>query len=568
MLNKFKGQSVAQRLLISILLVALVPVSFLTVHLYYAAWEDSWREIREKHQLIAENMSSPISIYIKDHRNMLAVFADSLTYINIRNKNNNDIEQILSTALKKMDGFKSLTLLDDGGNIVGIAHQHSLKVNISRLMKKAYAEEETYIRTRETGNWILSGIKRSPLSGEPTLMLSYPVYANKDERWGVLLAELQVELIEQLRRNVKFGIKGHSAIVDQNGRVIAHPNPEWMQEMRDISHLSVVKLMMEGKTGVTTFYSPFIKSNMVAGYTSVPGYGWGVMVPQPESEVSAQVRSLMYSNLVWGLAGVLLAIILAIILARWINNPINRLATAGHSLLKNNLKGDMGESSESDPYEVKQLNNVVRSLVSHLQHSRQEVFELNNNLQVRIDEATRKLRESNSQLEMFAKSDYLTSLANRRHFEEEFKNSVHRRNTDSDTVCIMLLDIDNFKAVNEKYGHAAGDEVLTEIARLLNSMMRAGDLVARYAGDEFVLSLQCNDKIAMQRAEQIRNDVEQLVMQCERHGQQHTVQTTVSIGVHCCKNTEQINLDKIMQQVDEAMYKAKKSGGNRVAESG
>jgi diguanylate cyclase (GGDEF)-like protein len=430
-------------------------------------------------------------------------------------------------------------------------------------MQKAYAEEECYVHTRETGEWRLSGIKRSPLSGMPTLILSYPVYSQHQKRWGVLLGELKIEMIEQLRRNVKFGINGHSAIVDQNGRVIAHPNPVWMEEMRDISHLSVVKLMMQGKTGVTTFYSPFIKQNMVAGYSAVPGYGWGIMVPQPEAEVAAQVRALMYSNFIWGLVGVVLAVILAVILARWINNPINRLAKASHKLLRNNLNGDMEESSETDPYEVRQLNSVVSSLVSHLQSSRKEVFELNNNLQVRIEEATQQLRDSNSQLEMFAKSDYLTSLANRRHFEEEMKSIAGRRRSDAEQICIMLVDIDNFKLINDNHGHAAGDKILTEIGRFLDSTMRAGDLVARYAGDEFVLVLHCAQDVAVQRAEQIRQAIENLSIDWE----QDTIQTTVSIGVYCYENNGSVDIARIMQQVDDTMYKAKKAGGNRVASS-
>lgn len=558
MLKKFKSQSVVWHLMVSALLIALVPVSFLSVHLYNAAWDNSWREIREKHQLIAENLASPISIYINDHRNMLALLTENLSRIDVQNKKN--VEQILSSTLKKVDGFKSLTLLGNKGNIVGLAHQAQQKIILSALMKKSYAEEKTYLDTLKTGDWHLSGIKRSPLSGEPTLILSYPVYSKQKKRWSVILSELKIELIEKLRRNVKFGIKGHSAIVDQNGLVLAHPNPAWMKEMRDISHLSVVKLMMDGKTGVTTFYSPFIKQNMVAGYTSVPKYGWGIMVPQPEGEVIAQVRSLMYSNIIWGLAGVVLAIILAIILSRWINNPINRLAAAGNALLENDLIGDMGESHENDPYEVKQLNDVVRSLVFGLQRSQQELQELNDNLYLRIEEATQRLRESNLKLEKTAKSDYLTSLANRRYFEEILNKSLGRRSSDTGDLCIMLLDIDNFKAINDTYGHGGGDEALIEIARLMVTTLRTADLVARYAGDEFVVMMYCDKEIALKRAEQIRAAVEELTILCE----QQQIKITVSIGVYCNQDNSELDISKIMLQVDEAMYKAKDAGRNKV----
>ncbi len=558
MFKIFKPHSLVQHLILSVLLIALVPLSFLSAHLYHAAWDNSWREIREKHQLIAENLALPLTVYIDDHRNMLALTAERLLHKKMRN--HADVEHILFATLKNTDGFNSLTLLDDKGHILGLTQHLRKKHPDLAFIKKRLSREKTYLQTLKTGKGQLSGIKRCLIGGEPTLVLSYPVYSKQKKLVGVILSELKVGLIEKLRRNVKFGVKGHSAIVDQYGHVIAHPNPVWMEEMRDISHLSVVKLMMAGKTGVTTFYSPFIKQNMVAGYTSVPKYGWGIMVPQPESEVVAQVRRLMYSNLIWGLIGVLFAIVLAIILARWINNPINRLAAAGNALLKNNLIGDLGESHKNDPYEVKQLNSVIRSLVFSLQRSQQELQELNDSLNLRIEEATKRLRESNTQLENTVKSDYLTSLSNRRHFEDVLSKIARQRSTDSKELSIMLLDIDNFKLINDQFGHAGGDRVLIAIAQLLMDIVRAEDMVARYAGDEFVLILQCNVKMALKRAEQIRADIENLVISCEGN----MIKTTVSIGVHYCNNIHELDVSKVMLQVDEAMYKAKQEGRNRI----
>ena len=116
---------------------------------------------------------------------------------------------------------------------------------------------------------------------------------------GVLLGELRTDLIEELRRTIRFGEKGHSAIVDKFGRVIAHPNPKWMEEMHDLSAQDLVQKMMRGESGVTEFYSPFLKEQMVAGYAAVPEIGWGVMVPQPKSEIERQVRALLYAQFGW-----------------------------------------------------------------------------------------------------------------------------------------------------------------------------------------------------------------------------------------------------------------------------
>ena len=123
-----------------------------------------------------------------------------------------------------------------------------------------------------------------------------------------------------------------------------------------------------------------------------------------------------------------------------------------------------------------------------------------------------------------------------------------------------MFDIDNFKMINDSYGHAAGDEVLTQVARVLESFMRQGDVVARYAGDEFVLRLCCDGRVAHSRANQIRHAVEELNIVWRNN----PLQVTVSVGVYSELITDDIDLKQILDNVDTAMYQAKKRGRNCV----
>jgi len=374
-------------------------------------------------------------------------------------------------------------------------------------------------------------------------------------------------LIEQLRRNIHFGEKGHSAIVDKTGRVIAHPNPEWMKEMRDLSKLNIVQKMMAGETGVTEFYSPFVKQQMVAGYTSVPGIGWGIMVPQPKPEVERQVNALLHTQFTWGAIGLVFAFLMAIPLARWITRPINRLAQAADELVANNFDGEIPPQLEHAPKEINQLDIGFRKVVSGLQRSRAEVNDLNKTLQVKIDAATKKLRDANTRLENLAKSDYLTELANRRHFEKTLNELLSKRDELSEPLCIMLIDIDNFKDINDKYGHAAGDAVLVQIAPILEMNMRPTDLVARYGGDEFVIQMSCSAEVGLTRAREIRDYLQKY----EFEWQGNKISTTVSIGLlypdlqsQLSKNI--IDIETLLQKADLAMYDAKKRGRNTVVQ--
>lgn len=556
MLDRLRSQSISRQFLLVMVMVALLPMAVLGFHLYQSAWEDSWREIREKHQLLAQNLAAPLSSYVNDHRGMLSLLAESVfVQEQIKPKH---VRQLLGRAVLKTDGFSMLVLLDMNGRVIARS-DGVLEPEVSDFL---FSTEQCYLMTRKTGEWTISRVKRSPFTKQPTIFMGYPVVDKQGKNVAVLLGELRIDYIEKIRRNVKFGKLGHSAIVDKTGHVIAHPNPDWMSEIKDLSHWPIVQAMIAGRTGVTSFYSPFMKGNMVAGYAAVPEIGWGIMVPQPESEVAAQVNALMFSHLVWGIAGLIMAIALAILIARWITRPINKLASDSHVLMGNDLRGELPAVATNAPSEVQQLGQVVQSLVSRLQNSRDEVIELNTSLQEKIDQATQQLRESNEQLEEAVRKDQLTNLANRHHFESSLSQALSRRSGDIDHVCVMLIDIDEFKQINDSYSHAAGDRVLGHVAGILERSMRQGDLVARYGGDEFVAYMRCTHDIGTQRASEIRK----AIMQSAVPWDNKSIHITASIGLYCQRLGDVINVGEILDKADGAMYEAKQQGRNRVVD--
>ena len=489
---------------------------------------------------------------------MLAMTAHMITLM--AHQANVGSPKLLKQGLTTMHGFKSLIQLDMDGHVLAYAQDNNTSINTPGLEK--FAEEACYLKTRRSGEWSMSGIKRNPLTGKPTIFMAQPVLNSQDKVQGVLMGELQIDYLEAIRARVKFGKKGHSAIVDQTGHVIAHPNASWMKEIRDISDWPIVQAMMAGKTGVTSFYSPFIKANMVAGYAAMSGIGWGIMVPQPESEVAAQVNELMRSHLIWATIGVLLAIALAVLLARWITRPLDSLASASRLLMQNGSLGNLPEVRSNSPKEIRDLSAVLRRLIAGLQQSRNEVHELNATLQRRVDDATQQLRSSNEKLELLARRDSLTELANRRHFENSLSQALNRRSGDVGQVCVMLVDIDHFKQINDAYGHAAGDTVLNHIARVLERGMRADDMVARYGGDEFVAYMRCSNEVGMERAREIREAIDNYAVPYDGKN----IQITVSIGLYCQVLTPGLDVNKLLANADDAMYQAKKEGRNRVVD--
>jgi len=562
-LAKPRSMPVNRLMLLAMILVTALPLSILGYKLYEMAWENSWREIREKHQLLAQNMAAPLSVYINDQHTALGMISDFIEF-NLEQQKvsledwNEEQHDFLNKLLTRGDGLRSITVVD----MQGRTRLSTDKIASLSESSTLFSGEKCFLFTRNKGEWIVSGIKASPLNSEPTLIISEPVRNSDGKMMYVLLGELRIDLIEKLRKRIKFGEMGHSAIVDKFGRVIAHPNPAWMKEMRDLSDWPIVQNMISGKTGVTEFYSPFIKANMVAGYASVPELNWGIMVPQPKPEIERVVNRMLMTQLSWGLFGLTLAIALGVALTRWITNPLKRLNTTAKDMIEHGIEGSWPDLPGRAPREISELNHSFGELVSGLQLSRMQILSLNRGLQTRVDDATRKLKEANTNLEHIASVDYLTKLPNRRAFEQHMSKALQRRRLEDQFLCLMLIDVDNFKQVNDTYGHAAGDSVLVQVASLLSAYVRHGDLAARYAGDEFLVLMSCGSEIGHKRSDDLLQKFRTESFMFDGN----KLPVTVSIGLVSMDSLKGIDMNDLFRRVDSVLYKAKNEGRNRVIE--
>ena len=163
--------------------------------------------------------------------------------------------------------------------------------------------------------------------------------------------------------------------------------------------------------------------------------------------------------------------------------------------------------------------------------------------------------------ELFEKAvlDPLTGCYNRRQFVELANKEIRRSWRYDAPFCLLMLDIDHFKAVNDTYGHAAGDEVLKAVAKMAKVTLRDSDVFARFGGEEFIALLPHTDLVgASVVAERIRKNVQELQILAE--GQ--NIQCTISMGVASSEVSE--DLDTLIKATDEALYTAKECGRNQV----
>ena len=179
---------------------------------------------------------------------------------------------------------------------------------------------------------------------------------------------------------------------------------------------------------------------------------------------------------------------------------------------------------------------------------------------VLVDITDRKKAEM--ELQRIARTDVLTDVTNRRHFfelaEAQFANSQRYNRP----LAILLLDVDHFKQINDRYGHLAGDSVLQMVAKECQKHLRSGDIFARYGGEEFVCLLpEQNEQGALETAERIR----QVIEKSEMFFEQRSIYVTVSIGVALIQEQIALTLEGLIDEADQALYESKANGRNQVS---
>ena len=187
-------------------------------------------------------------------------------------------------------------------------------------------------------------------------------------------------------------------------------------------------------------------------------------------------------------------------------------------------------------------------------------------LRTTIDEALKQwndrqlVKANQEELEKLATVDALTGLYNRRSVLNKLAEKIKLAHRYDEDLCLLLMDIDDFKSINDHYGHIAGDDVLETIANTIKQNIRETDYAGRYGGDELIIIFPQTDTLtASHIAERIRTKIEKTVI---KNKDGSTFNVTVSQGISNYKNDE--NQVSFLSRVDQALYKAKQNKRNRV----
>lgn len=205
----------------------------------------------------------------------------------------------------------------------------------------------------------------------------------------------------------------------------------------------------------------------------------------------------------------------------------------------------------SDIRRVKLVGNMIANTIQNV------------NYRLSLQQVQDELLKANLELKELAARDGLTGIANRRQYDEVVLQEMHRCARAEAPLCLMLIDIDHFKAFNDNYGHLAGDDALKRVADCLQQQLkRQGELVARYGGEEFAVILpHCTPDEAPLIAERLRLSVQELEIP-HKHSPWQSL--TISIGYCQLTPDKSISSTSLLRKADAALYQAKAAGRNQV----
>ncbi|MGX9416621.1 diguanylate cyclase domain-containing protein [Vibrio sp. WJH972] len=515
------------------ILIAIVPTTLFWMWPYSKALESEIDDVKDRHLVIAKNLSTAFERYYQDVTSVFEILDPESD------------EKLGKEGLNNLlSGFEftMVAVVDSQGKVDHCVFHPNLECpatisNDILLLAQNTVEEQ--------------GVKVSTVTEDPSID-SGPIFlVVKHQEDKLMLAYLSTKYVVAMGKKVAFGEKGHAAIVDQAGNVLAHPLDSWIKERKNISMISSVQKMLEGKTGVELFYSPALKGDMIAGYTTVANAKWGVMVPQPILELENKAQNIDETAIFVMLLGLGLALLITIPVSMILIKPLEQLITTIKRIERGDSKTALNvDTSSITPVEIRDLKSSFILMMNNIEVKEREISKL-------------------------AYFDGQTNLPNRNYFRQLSEQALSKMTESKSSGAFVFIDFDDFKLVNDNYGHKIGDDLLSKFAMRLSeyfSIQSDDDLLsyfnalpdiipARLGGDEFVILIQNISSI---------NDVEDMIKGLfdevfSTYSFQGNVELSLtgSAGIAIFP-AHGMQVDEIMKSADMAMYKAKALGKNRI----
>jgi diguanylate cyclase (GGDEF)-like protein len=537
-------QSIKSKLIAFALLATLVPsvgLGLMSFWGYQAVLNDN---VSHELRVLAADASGELRLWFRERVNELRTLSTAYTLSAGLSAEPNptagasrvgarEVERYLGSVQGKLDWILELTLADADGRFVASSAAMPASIALPATWPSVAADEGV----------VLGPPRWDAARATATLTVAVPVRSVRNELLGALFAVLDLATVKARLQSGMESSPAELLLLAADGQPLlstraADPDSTWLEQ-------AALERLRAQPGQAVTFDGRHRRE--VIGVAEMPrGLPMIVVAERDRAEVFATWLALLklFALLVAGLTALVGAV--AYWMGRSIVAPLNRLITATEGV----ARGEFEVKLPGDPAgEIGRLTRTFNMMAEGLRVSRAEVVA-----------ASRTLEEKNRQLEVLAVTDSLTGLYNRKKLDEILVDQFARFGRNHRPFALLMLDLDNFKSINDTYGHVAGDEALVKMAAMLRQSVRTVDHVARYGGEEFVVVLvEMPLGEALEVAERIRAAAE--VPRFSVGGA--TISITVSLGVTHSRAGDD-DPEKMLFRADHALYEAKRAGRNQV----
>ena len=281
----------------------------------------------------------------------------------------------------------------------------------------------------------------------------------------------------------------------------------------------------------------------------------GLVVGTTEAVLGHQLWPLLIGTL--AAAGVLMVVAHHAIWA-----PLERLTVRAERVARTQQSHALRNLPMAGDDELGRLSRAMHRVATAAARDRQDAAQLRRTLDSRVEQAARR---QTSVLQRQVRRDELTGLGNRRELEQRLAECVEQAQQGRQSLVCLMLDLDNFKQVNDTHGHAAGDRLLSFVGKLISGSIRPDDVAARLGGDEFAILLP---GASYERGEQLAHSLRQLFAQHTAAAHREGPDADLSLGIAMLGEVEGDTGEALLSRADRRLYEAKRDGKGRAAGPG
>ncbi len=529
-------------------LLALAPIAIIFAIYSPGAIRELNSRAMEDLQSLGSSHVSIVSLWMKEKvgdTERIAVSHQVLAALKGLPQGQEELAGFLCSNLQEKD-FLGIYVFDRNGNLK-VSEERDGHIgppkDIKRLLGKA--------RKDTSFTWADSHEQEKAKDKRPALFVTTPVQ-DGTEIIGSVIVHLDIRKLKKVIVSLIGRREGCSFLVDREGRVLncfmvdsSCPYEKIVGEKpvdpRTGDLTPAVKACLSGKGGFSLqAYTNHVGKQVLGTWEWLPELDMGIIVEIDAQEFFGPIS--MVKKRLWMfllIAGIGLVIV-SIFVGRRVSEPLISLSETAKKI----AGGDLSE----------------RAMVK----SQDELGELAENLNIMVESLQREhaaLEEANEKLAAASVRDGLTGLYNHYRFQEIMDSEYQRARRYDLPLCLLVIDIDNFKLINDTYGHLFGDFVLKELAHVINTSIRDIDISSRYGGEEFTVILPNTELDGGNTvAEKLRQAVAEHVF---KQGD-HVAKLTVTIGMSSLAEGDINSKEDMVKHADEAMYDGKIKGKNKV----